>query len=117
MNKTDIETSIHLKSKQTHELWMLPTGNPTGFLQNGWTHYQLEAEWLNGVAVGAAVEYAPSYRGDFIDDAYVKYSVLSVTYKTMTLAPPPKLIPAPGALVLGFIGIGLIGWLQRRKSI
>jgi len=102
----------------THKLWLLPTEAPTGFLQNGWTHYELDAEWLNGVAVGAAIEYVPSYRGDLIDDAFVKYSVLSVTYlETLTPAPPPKFIPAPGALALGFIGIGMIGWLQRRKSI
>ncbi len=34
-----------------------------------------------------------------------------------TFGSSPSVVPAPGALLLGSMGIGLAGWLKKRKSL
>ncbi len=81
-------------------------GAPTGFGGDG------EAAWQNPVYSGGEVLLAPGAHELTIQGNGV--GGVPAGLWTQLSSPP---VPAPGAILLGGIGVSLVGWLRRRRAL
>jgi len=122
-------------SLDTIEIYLANEGNLTGYPTNlGIKIYDLDAtgdNWIklnsrlnHGSGSGDMLAYIPDSL--FVGGDYVYlYSRFGENYPNndgfeewaIRRGEPLPVIPAPGAVVLGSIGIGIVGWLRRCKTL
>lgn len=90
-----------------------PPYNPTGPVQSfdptlgeQWVTQAIDLNWVSGDGLWLTLR---------LWNAQVDVVELRVTYQDPVQDPDP-VVPAPGALVLGSLGFGLVGWFRKRRS-
>ena len=107
LNPADDHAGILFTDREgvEHRFWQ-----DYGLLTNGDNVYTLEREWLNGVDVLGGIRYTRDGFCDWSDSIRINWSRLCVTYDC-------AVVPVPGAFVLGTLGLGVVGYMRRRKVI
>lgn len=109
----NVTLSFTDKAGITHELDRVLRGE---------NRYTIDKEWLDGVQVGATLNFGYDFCLDLWDDAKILTSQLIVYYDSDKVignqtAASTVAVPAPGAIMLGTVGLVFVGWLRTRKCI